>query len=255
MPMTAVLVRRTADLSAMAAWRAVPVALVRLSWPGGFRPLPHALHGALWSALGPDGTRAHATGTPPFAIRRIGDGQVELGVWGRLGETLLDRIAVRGLIFGGEIMPVRVHVARADAAGPDAPAPAGDTATVRLLSPAVFRWGGHSFSTFDPVLFWRSLMARWRAVTGDRLPDGTARRLAALAAADADTFPSARVVQLGGRSERVAGFAGLVRLDLSVMGRSDRELAARLLALAGYAGIGARTAFGMGAADVSFGGR
>lgn len=117
---------------------------------------------------------------------------------------------------------------------------------LRFASPTAFRHKGYDLLEPAARLVFGSLLRRWRAFAPPGLPPpDDAALLAAVTLAEART-KAVRPVHLGG-GRRQPGFVGWARYRIDGDEPTRRALAA-LAAYAAYAGIGARTAFGMGQA-------
>ncbi len=235
-----------------------------------------ALHGALHRLLetaDPDlARRVHDAPVKPLTLSplsRLADGApvghaVAAGevVWARIG--LLDGETLAGFraaLAGAGSAPRLSLDARAfvlagarpvDPAGGATPGqttyaalaaaarPASEL-TLRFVSPTAFRHKGHDRLQPDPRLVFGSLLRRWRAFAPPHLLPPDDALLAAVSLVDHRA--TARPVDLG--SLRQPGFVGWARYRLDGDESTRRALAA-LTAYAPYAGVGARTAFGMG---------
>lgn len=137
--------------------------------------------------------------------------------------------------------------ALADAIFTDARRPLG--CDLRVRTPAAFKRQGAFVNVPERFLLFQNLLARWNAFTdAARIeePD-LARHLADACRMTAYALSTQRFSVEG---KAVTGFCGTMRLRFRGNDMTCR-LAALLLRFAAFAGVGAKTAMGMGATDAS----
>jgi CRISPR-associated endoribonuclease Cas6 len=232
----------------------MPAALtVRFDRPAP-APTPRQVLGAAAGLFETAGGGHHAA-TKPFAVGPfVDDG--DAGTWWRLGWLADDALPPgwppASVRFGGDVRPVTGFGGEVRPFAAMARSGAARRVRLRMLTPMFFSRNGRDLPLPEPVLFVRSLLARWNAHAPASLQ---------VAADDARALVGAVFLdEASGGTERVElgqglcqiGFVGEAELRLLRSApQAAGEVFGALMRFAQVAGIGAQTTCGFGAVEVA----